>query len=62
MIDRKVSVTSIDTQTTSGAYLKWEIIYFVLYMPLLIILECIIYKLVLMPFQFVVVCLVNVQQ
>ena len=56
MIDRKVSVTSIDTQTTSAAYLKWEIIYFVLYMHLLIILECIIYKLVLMPFQFVVVC------
>lgn len=61
-VDRKVSVTSVDTQTTSGVYLKWEIIYFVLYMHLFFFLECTIYKLVFMPIQFVVVCLVNVQQ
>lgn len=62
MVDRKVSVTSINTQTTSGVYLKQKIIYFVLYMHLFFFLECTIYKLVFMPIQFVVVCLVNVQQ
>lgn len=43
---------------------KWEIIYFVLHMNIYIFffLECMIYKLVFMLFQFVVVYSVNIQQ
>lgn len=44
---------------------KWEITYFVLHMNIFFFfffLECMIYKLVFMLFQFVVVYSVNIQQ